>query len=190
MEIILSVMIGMGLSISAGFRVFTPLLVAGIAARLEILPLSGGFEWISSTPALIAFTIALLIEIACNYIPYIDNLMKAIATPLALVAGTLLSVSVIGIEDSPFLAWGMAFVTGGGAATVSQLTSATVRGTSTVTTAGLANPVISFVEDIVSVVVSIISIVFPIFVLVFIGIIVFLFVKLMSKIKRRRSTYS
>ena len=190
MELFFAILIGIGLSISAGFRVFTPLLIAGIAAKIGWLPLSTGFEWLSSTPALIAFTIAFVLEVASNYIPVVDNVLKAISTPLALIAGTLLSVSVIGIEDSPFLAWGMAFVTGGGAATVSQLTSATVRGTSTVTTAGLANPVISFVEDIVSVVVSIISIVFPIFVLVFIVIIVFLFVKLMSKIKRRRSTYS
>lgn len=190
MELFLAILIGMGLSISAGFRVFTPLLIAGIAAKVGWLPLSAGFEWLSSTPALVAFFVAFILEVGSNYIPVVDNALKAISTPLALIAGTLLSVSVIGVEDSPFLSWGMAFVTGGGAATVSQLTSQTVRGASTVTTAGLANPIISFFEDIISVVVSILSIALPIIVLVFIGIILFIFVKLMSKINKRKSTYS
>ena len=186
MELLLAVMIGIGLSISAGFRVFTPLLVAGLAARFDILPLGSGFEWISSTPALVAFSIALVLEIACNYIPYVDNLMKAIATPLAVVAGTLLSVSVIGVDESPFLAWGLAFVTGGGTATVSQLTSATVRGASTVTTGGIANPAISFVEGITSVIVSILSIIVPIIVVLFFIVILIFFTRLIKKRKAYR----
>ena len=189
MELFLAILIGMGLSISAGFRLFTPLLNAGIAGKLGWLPLSSGFEWISSTPALIAFSIAFVLEVASNYIPIVDNILKAISAPLALVAGTILSISVIGVDDSPFLSWGMAFVTGGGAATISQLTSASVRGASTVTTGGLANPIVSLVEGVLSVVVSIVSIALPIVVLAFLGIIVFLFIKFMSKIKNRRTTY-
>ena len=188
MELFLAILIGMGLSISAGFRVFTPMLVAGIAGKIGWLPLSEGFEWISSTPALIAFSIALVLEVASNYIPLVDNALKAISTPLALIAGTILSVSVIGIEDSPFLAWGMAFVTGGGAATVSQLTSASVRGVSTVTTAGVANPVISFFEDVLAVAVSVLSIVVPIIVMLFIVIVLFVFMKVFSSMKNRKST--
>lgn len=185
MELILAIMIGIGLSISAGFRVFTPMLIAGLAARFGWLPLSAGFEWIASTPALIAFSIALVLEIACNYIPYIDNLMKAIATPLALMAGTLLSISVIGVDDSPFLTWGLAFVTGGGSATITQLTSTAVRGTSTVTTGGLANPIIAVVEDVIAVVTSILSIVIPIVVVVFVIILSISFAKVFHKIKNR-----
>ena len=186
MELLFAVMIGMGLSISAGFRVFTPMLIASIAARLEWLPLAEGFEWIASTPALVAFSLALVLEVACNYIPFIDNLMKAIATPLALMAGTLLSVSVIGVEDSPFLTWGLAFVTGGGAATVTQLTSSTVRGASTVTTAGVANPAIAFVEDILAVLTSILTIVVPIIVIVFVVVLVYVFAKVLNKMKTNK----
>lgn len=190
MELFLAILIGMGLSISAGFRVFTPMLVAGIAGKIGWLPLTEGFEWISSTPALIAFSVALVLEVGSNYIPVVDNALKAISAPLALIAGTLLSVSVIGVDDSPFLAWGMAFVTGGGAATVSQLTSASVRGVSTVTTAGVANPVISFFEDILAVAVSILSIVVPILVVLFIVVVLFVFIKLLSSMKSKKSTYT
>lgn len=190
MELFLAILIGMGLSISAGFRVFTPMLVAGIAGKIGWLPLSAGFEWISSTPALIAFSIALVLEVASNYIPFVDNVLKAISTPLALIAGTILSVSIIGIDDSPFLAWGMAFVTGGGTATITQLTSQSVRGASTVTTAGVANPIISFFEDVIAVAVSVLSIIVPLLVVIFIALVIYMFLKLMTKIKRRNSTFN
>ena len=188
MELFLAILIGIGLSISAGFRVFTPMLVASIASKLGWLPLSGGFEWIGSTPALIAFSVAVVIEIASYYVPVIDNFMKALATPLALIAGTILTVSMIGVEDNAFLSWGMAILTGGGAATASQLTTAAVRGTSTVTTGGLANPILSFIEDIGAVLLSIVSIALPIVVVVLVIILVIVFVKMFSIIKRRFRT--
>jgi hypothetical protein len=187
MELFLAILIGVGLSISAGFRVFTPLLIASVAGKLGWLPLASSFEWISSTPALIAFIVAFILEVGSNYIPIVDNALKAISAPLALVAGTLLSISVIGIDESPFLAWGMAFVTGGGAATITQLTSTAVRSTSTVTTGGLGNPVVAFFEDIISVLISILSIALPVLVLVIVGIILFIFFKLMSKIRNRKT---
>jgi hypothetical protein len=187
MELFLAILIGVGLSISAGFRVFTPLLIASVAGKLGWLPLASSFEWISSTPALIAFIVAFILEVGSNYIPIVDNALKAISAPLALVAGTLLSISVIGIDESPFLAWGMAFVTGGGAATITQLTSTAVRSTSTVTTGGLGNPVVAFFEDVISVLISILSIALPVLVLVIVGIILFIFFKLMSKIRNRKT---
>lgn len=189
MELFYAILIGIGLSISTGFRIFTPMLIASIAGKLGWLPLSEGFEWISSTEALIAFVIALVLEVACNYIPFVDNALKVISTPLALVAGTLLTVSVIGVDDTPFLAWGLAIIAGGGTATVSQLTSATFRSASTVSTAGLANPIISFIEDVLAAIVSFLSIVLPILVIIFFAIILFVFLKIMTKIKGRRDSY-
>lgn len=185
MELLFAIMIGMGLSISAGFRVFTPMLVAGIAARIGWLPLGEGFEWLSSTPALIAFSIAVVLEVASYYIPVVDNFMKALSTPLALMAGTLLTVSVIGVDDSPLLSWGLAFVTGGGSATISQLTTATARGASTVTTGGLANPLVSFMEDIGAVILSVLSIVFPLLVGVMFIVLIVVFIKLYNKMRGR-----
>jgi hypothetical protein len=40
-----SILLGIGLSASAGFRVFIPLLVAAVAGKLGWLPLTDGFAW-------------------------------------------------------------------------------------------------------------------------------------------------
>ena len=58
METALSVCIGLGLSAACGFRIFVPLLLMSVAGRLEYLSLAPSFDWIASTPALIAFAVA------------------------------------------------------------------------------------------------------------------------------------
>src|SRR5882724_7873827 len=139
METLLSICVGIGLSAACGFRVFVPLLVMSIAALSGHLTLADGFEWIGSYPALIAFSVATCLEIAGYYIPWVDHLLDTIATPAAIVAGTLITASMV-TDMSPFLRWTLAAIAGGGAAGVVQGTTVLTRGASTLTTAGLANP--------------------------------------------------
>ena len=54
-EIIIAVAAGLGLSASCGFRVFVPMLVAGIAAKTGLFPVTEGFQWLSGWPAIICF---------------------------------------------------------------------------------------------------------------------------------------
>ncbi|MBS7345037.1 MAG: DUF4126 domain-containing protein [Caryophanon sp.] len=184
MDYILAILIGVGLSISAGFRVFTPMLLASIAAKVGWLPLAAGFEWLGSNVALTALALATLLEVISYYVPVFDNFMRGLATPLAAVAGTLMTVAVIGTENAEFLSWGLAFVTGGGAATLTSLTNTAIRGTSTVTTAGVGNPAVSIVEDLSAIVLPIISIAVPVMVVVLLVIIIWLFVKFFNRVKR------
>src|SRR5215207_1891504 len=93
-EAILSLGIGVGLAAATGMRVFLPLLILGIAGRMEWLPLSGGFEWLSSWPAIIALAFAAVLEIAAYYVPVIDNLLDVIAGPLAIMAGIVATAAV------------------------------------------------------------------------------------------------
>lgn len=183
MDYIFAILIGVGLSISAGFRVFTPMLLASIAAKLGWLPLATGFEWLGSNVAFVALALATILEVISYYVPMFDNLMRGLATPLAAVAGTLMTVAVIGTENAEFLSWGLAFVTGGGAATVTSLTNTAVRGTTTVTTAGVANPVVSLIEDVSAVVLPIVTIIAPIVVIVLIVVVAWLFIKFSKRIK-------
>lgn len=183
MDYIFAILVGVGLSISAGFRVFTPMLLASIAAKLGWLPLATGFEWLGSNVAFVALALATILEIISYYVPMFDNLIRGLATPLAAVAGTLMTVAVIGTENAEFLSWGLAFVTGGGAATVTSLTNTAVRGTTTVTTAGVANPVVSLIEDVSAVVLPIVTIIAPIVVIVLIVVVAWLFMKFSKRIK-------
>ena len=64
LESLIAIAAGIGLAAATGFRVFLPLLVAGVAARWGGFPLSQGFQWLSSTSALIALGTASAVETA------------------------------------------------------------------------------------------------------------------------------
>ncbi|HSC34694.1 MAG TPA: DUF4126 domain-containing protein [Thermodesulfobacteriota bacterium] len=173
MDTLLSVFVGVGLSAACGFRVFVPLLVMSVASLTGQMSLSSEFEWIATYPALAAFAIATIFEIAAYYIPWVDNLLDTVAIPAATVAGTIVMASAVS-EMSPFLKWGLAVIVGGGVAgTVQGLTTIT-RITSTATTGGLGNPVVSTFEAGGSLLMSILAIAVPVLAAIGAGAIIFI----------------
>tara|TARA_B110000263_G_scaffold19562_1_gene15521 strand:- start:30 stop:620 length:591 start_codon:yes stop_codon:yes gene_type:complete len=151
MEAIMSIMIGVALSATCGFRVFVPLLAVNIGTRAldadgqPRIELAGGFDWLSSDIALIVFLVATLFEIGGYYIPWIDNLLDTIASPASIVAGTVITASFVTGMD-PWLQWLLGVIAGGGAAGAVQATTVVARAGSTVTTGGLGNPIVASVE--------------------------------------------
>ncbi len=182
MEELLGIFVGIGLSATCGFRIFVPLLGMGLAHQAGALSFSPGFEWIGSWPALIAFGIAMVIEIAAYYIPWLDNLLDTIATPAAIVAGTIATASMVG-DVSPFLRWSLAIIAGGGVAGIIQASSVLVRGISTAKTAGLANPVVSTSELIASITGTVISIAVPTLAIILVAILLALIIARLSRKK-------
>src|SRR4051794_25500375 len=132
-QILLSIFAGIGLSAACGFRVFVPLLVLSIGAITGHIHLAQSFAWIGTKPALVAFSVATVLEIGAYYIPYLDNLFDTIATPTATVAGILVTASVMADVD-PMWRWIFAVIAGGGIATSTQLATAKLRLASTATT--------------------------------------------------------
>ncbi len=165
MDIALSLIIGIGLSAACGFRLFVPFLVMGVAHQAGQLPLAAGFEWIGSTPAIIAFGTATVLEIVAYYIPWVDNLLDTIATPSAAIAGTVIVASQLG-EASPLVQWSAAAIAGGGISLTVQTGTAAARAVSTGTTGGTGNFVVSTVEWMMALFLGILAIVVPIFCLV------------------------
>lgn len=161
METLLSACLGLALAAACGFRVFVPLLVVNLAARAEYLQLGGSFEWMASTPALITFAVATGLEIAAYYIPWLDNLLDTAATPIAVVAGVLISASVFTGMD-PMVKWSLAVVAGGGLAASTQGITSIVRGLSSVFTGGFGNPVVSTIEAMISTTLSVLALMLPI----------------------------
>jgi hypothetical protein len=160
MEMALSTALGVGLAAATGFRLFLPMLVASVAARFGYLPLSGGFEWLGSPETMTIFGVAALAEILAYYVPVVDNLLDTLATPAAVVAGTLLSAAVM-VDLPPFVKWAAAIIAGGGAAGLTQGITALVRAHSTVLTGGLGNAVVSSVEIAGALLVSLLAIAAP-----------------------------
>ena len=147
----MSIMIGVALSATCGFRVFVPLLAVNIGTRAldadgqPMIELAGGFDWLSSDIALMVFLVATLFEIGGYYIPWIDNLLDTIASPASIVAGTVITASFVTGMD-PWLQWLLGVSAGGGAAGAVQATTVVARAGSTVTTGGLGNPIVASVE--------------------------------------------
>ena len=166
MEFLLSLALGLGLSAACGFRVFVPMLGMSVASLAGHLTLSPGFEWIGTWPACICFLAATSLEITAYYVPWLDNLLDTIATPAAIVAGTItlaatLAPTPIVSGMSPLLRWSLALIAGGSVAAIIQLGAVTLRGTSTVSTAGLANFLVSTLELILSVLTTLLAIALP-----------------------------
>ena len=145
METLLSIGLGLGLSAACGFRVFVPLFVMSLASVAGHLTLAPGFGWIGTYPALTAFAVATCLEIAAYFVPWVDNLLDTIATPAAIVAGIVVTAAAVS-DMTPLLRWALAVIGGGGAAATVQVATAVTRGTSTVTTGGLGNPLVATME--------------------------------------------
>jgi len=180
-EIITAVAIGIGLSASCGFRVFVPMLVASIAARMNIFPVNEGFQWLASWPAIISFGTATIAEILAYYIPFIDNLLDTITTPIAIGGGTLLLTSVLPI-DNEFLKWAIGFLFGGGAAATVQGGTVLTRLASTKLTAGIGNPVLATGEHAAAFGTSALAVLIP---LVFAALVIVLIAYIVLKFGKR-----
>jgi len=161
METLLGLIVGVGLSAACGFRVFVPLLGMSIAALSGYITLASDFAWIGTRTALLAFSVATILEIATYYVPWVDNMMDALMTPAAVVAGTIVTASMVG-DISPFLKWSLAVIAGGGVSAIVQGGTVALRAGSSGTTGGLANPMVSTIEMIGSILVTILAIVLPI----------------------------
>lgn len=187
-ETISAVALGIGLSASTGFRVFIPLLVAGIANYAGILPLGESFSWMGSLPAIISFGVASVVEVSAYYVPFVDNLLDTIATPLSVVAGTLLMTSVFP-AGSEWMKWVAGFLVGGGAAATIQSGSVLTRLFSSNFTAGVGNPVVSTGEGVAATGFSILSLFMPIVIAIVILIIIVMVIRYSGrKFFKKKST--
>ena len=145
LDLALSVALGIGLAAATGFRLFLPLLVLSVAAYTGHASLNESFAWLATPAAVIMLGTAAIVEIAAFYIPGVDNLLDTVATPGAVVAGTIASAAVM-TDLPPMLKWTAAIIAGGGVAGITQGLTAILRAKSTVFTGGLGNSTVATAE--------------------------------------------
>ncbi|MET0484674.1 MAG: DUF4126 domain-containing protein [Candidatus Rokuibacteriota bacterium] len=160
MEPLLGIPLGLALSTAAGLRVFVPLLLTGLAARLGYLTLTPSMTWIGSDAALLAFATATVLEVGAYYVPWLDNVLDTVGTPAAITAGVITTAAVTP-ELSPLLRWTLAIVAGGGAAGLVQGGTALLRLKSSAFTAGVGNPVLATGELVGSLALSALALLAP-----------------------------
>lgn len=184
LDVVLSIALGVGLAAAVGLRVFLPLLVVGLAAYTGHLTLSSGFAWLTTPAALLMLSVATLVEILAYYIPGIDNLLDTIATPVALIAGTVVAAAVMA-DLPPLVKWTTAVIAGGGAAGLTQGMTTLVRGKSTLLTAGLGNPVLATGEWAGALGLALLSVLAPLAALALVALLSWLGVRFVRRLRRR-----
>jgi len=145
LDLAMSVALGIGLAAATGFRLFLPLLVLSVTAYTGHVNLNESFAWLATPAAVIMLGTAAIVEIAAFYIPGVDNLLDTVATPGAVVAGTIASAAVM-TDLPPMLKWTAAIIAGGGVAGITQGLTAMLRAKSTVFTGGLGNSTVATAE--------------------------------------------
>jgi hypothetical protein len=158
---LVGIALGIGLAAATGFRIFIPLLIAGLAARFDMLPLGESFQWLASTPALLTLGTAAVLETLAYYIPGVDHALDVLAGPATLAAGVVASAAVM-TEIPPAVMWPLAVIAGGGAAGLTKGSTALLRAKSGMATGGLANPVVSTVETVGATGIAILAIAVPV----------------------------
>ncbi len=149
-----AVQIAMGVSIAActGLRAFMPLLILGLLARYtDHIELAQPFRWLASEPALIVLGVAAAVELLADKYPAVDHALDAVQTVVRPVAG-MIAVAAIVSDLSPLMAAVVGVILGAPVAGKVHLTKVGTRLVSTHVTLGLANGLVSLVEDVVSLV--------------------------------------
>jgi hypothetical protein len=140
-------------------RAFLPLFVLGVAAYFGLVDLGEHFEWLGSTPAVLALGVGVLLELMADKIPLVNHLLDALATPARTIAGML--VFGAAVVDLP--AWVvaiLAIIIGGGVALAVHVAKSGVRAGSSAVTAGASTPVHSMLEDVLCFFSTVLSIAF------------------------------
>lgn len=172
-DVLPALALAVALAACAGLRAWLPLLLAGALARSGHLQLGASYAFLASNQALILLSVATLIEIAADKVPVLDHTLDALSTVLRPAAGALLAASVLGRVTDPLLALAAGLVVGGPAALVPHAAKAGVRGLATTFTAGLANPVLSFLEDVATLALFVLAVLVPLVMVLFVALLGF-----------------
>ena len=154
---------GIGLAAASGFRVFLPPFLLSVWFKLGLMDVDlegSDFEFLSSDMSLIVMGSASLMEILAYKVPFLDNALDAVATPLAGLAGvTVVAITLQGTD--PAIQWAFAIIAGGSTSIGIQSATVAGRGLSSVASLGVANPIFSMVEDIFSLLIVLIALLAP-----------------------------
>lgn len=185
MDILVQILIGLGLATACGFRVFVPLWALSLFSMTGYIDLIDAFDWIGTMPAFIIFSVALVAETAVYYIPFLDNFMDTISTPVAVIASAVVMSSYIDGID-PLIKYTLLLIASSSLTLGVKSAMSGIRGMSSVFTGGLGNGFVTTGESIASIFFSVGVILFPIL-SVFIIVPFILFVRKKRKRKREKA---
>lgn len=183
---ILPALLGLGLASATGLRTFLPMLMLAVAAKFELfgVRLIDQMDWLVSWPAIAALATATVAEFAGDKIPAVDHALNAVGYVIRPVAGAVAAGSVFWAVD-PTAAAIAGIIVGAPAALAFNAAQTGARVTSTATTGGLGNPVVSFIEDVLAFLTVVLAFLAPIIVPVVLIVLAILVFRLARRIRDR-----
>lgn len=187
---------GFGLATAAGLNAYIPLLALGLLARFtDLVTLPAGWAWLENGWVVVIVAVLLAVEVVADKVPALDSVNDVVQTLVRPTAGGIVfgsgtAAQTQAVTDPGAFAdsgqW-IPVVLGIATALVVHLTKTAVRPVANATTAGVAAPVLSTVEDVASVGLVFVAILLPVLVLVIVAGIAWGAVALF---RRRRDTRS
>jgi hypothetical protein len=152
-----------GLSASAGLNAYLPLLIVAICAKLNVFTLQKPFDVMESWWVIGVLSVLLVVEMFVDKVPAADTVNDIINTLIRPAAGAVLFAASANVltDLSPVISVILGLLMAGGVHAV----KATARPVLTATTGGVANPVVSTAEDVVSGITSLVAIFMPLLIL-------------------------
>lgn len=166
---------GFGLATAAGLNAYIPLLALGLLARFtHLVSLPPGWTWLENGWVMTIVAVLLVVEIVADKIPALDTVNDTIQTfvrPTAggIVFGSGTAAQTAAVTDPGAFAQSGQWIPvaiGAVTALAVSLTKSAVRPAANVASAGMAAPVLSTLEDVVSVGLVFVAVLLPVLVLV------------------------
>ena len=190
----LEILTGTGLAAAAGLNAYIPLLIMGIAGRIDWIQLPNGWLWLENEWVMVILGVLLVIEIVADKVPAVDSVNDWIQTVVRPASGGIvfaggIGTSTVAVDDPGTFfssgAW-IPVVIGIVLALLMSLAKSAVRPVANIATGGAAAPALSTAEDGASVVLVILAIVAPVLVLIALGLVILCFVLLLRRMRRKR----
>ena len=162
MDVVTNILAAFGLSSSAGLNAYLPLLVVALTARFsDLIVLRDPWTALESWWTIGVLAVLLLIEFFADKLPAVNHANDVLQTFVRPTAGAILFAASTGVVSNmdPVVAIVLGLLTAGA---VHAAKSVVVRPAVTATTGGVANPVVSVVEDLIALVLSVVAVVLPV----------------------------
>ena len=169
LDILLQVAMAITLAAATGLRAFLPIFLLSLAAHFFHLPLIPQLQFLADERAVVVFGLATLIEILGDKIPAVDHFLDTVQSFIKPFLGVLASAAVLSKVD-PLLALVIAIALTGTFTVPTHVIKGGSRLISSTTTGGIANPLLSLGEDLLTIALVIMGIFLPLLAIGLIGV--------------------
>ncbi|ACZ41917.1 conserved hypothetical membrane spanning protein [Thermobaculum terrenum ATCC BAA-798] len=182
MDPLSSIATGFGASAPAGWNPYLALLLISLGARFGWVKIADSFSFLTSTTAIVILVILVTLEVVADKVPTIDHFNDLIGTVIRPLAGAILFAAVgYNFDGNTWISYVLGAVSAGSLHAI----KASTRPLWTITTGGLANPVVSVFEDLGAGTVVILAMLAPLVSLLILVLLLFVVISLLMLLRRR-----